>query len=393
MLSRLPPLHSWTSAFIAIVVGFGGTVALVIQALRAVGATVAQTGSAVTALCVGIGIGSAALSFKARMPIVLAWSTGGMALLAATTPAPAWPVAVGAFLASALMILVVGLVPALGRLTERIPASVASAMLGGVLLPFCLEAFRLGAVDPLLVAVLIGVFIVARQRAPLYALLFVLGASIALTLLRDEVTALPPGATFGTLIPTLPAVDARAIVSLGLPLFLVTLVSQNLPGLMVLRAAGYNPNPATLLLGTGLTSLAAAPFGAPGVTLAAITASLCTNEEAHPDRSRRWTVAVIYAALYLTLAVFSPTLVRLFLALPHAVIATLTGVALIPAIMGSIENMLADKDDRDAAMLTFLATGSGVALFGLGSAFWGLAIGFAALGTKALWKRRPVARP
>jgi benzoate membrane transport protein len=388
MLSRLPPLHSWSSAFLAIVVGFGGTVALVIQALRAVGASVDQTGSAVTALCLGIAIGSAALSIKIRMPIVLAWSTGGMALLATTAPSPAWPVAIAAFLASALLMIVVGLVPALGRLTERIPASIASAMLAGVLLPFCLEAFRLGTTDPVLVATLIGVFVVARQRVPLYALLFVLAASVVLTLLRDEVTAIPSGATFGALVPTLPALDARALFSLGLPLFMVTLVSQNLPGLMVLRAAGYQPNPATLLWGTGLTSLFAAPFGAPGVTLAAITASLCTNDDAHPDRGRRWTVAVIYAGMYLALAVFSPTLVRLFLALPHAVIATLTGLALIPALMGSVDNMLAVKDERDAAILTFLATGSGLALFGLGSAFWGLIIGFAALGAKTLFRRR-----
>ena len=382
MLRHLPPPHSWSSALIATVVGFGGTIALVVQALRALGASVEQTGSAVTALCLGIAIGGAVLSWRTRIPIVLAWSTPGAALLAATTPGLAWPVAIGVFLAAAVMMIVLGLVPALGRAAARIPGSIASAMLAGVLLPFCLEAFRLGAVDPWLVALLVGVFIVARQRVPLYALLFVLFAGVALTVFRGDVSALPPGALFGQLLPVMPAGDARAILSLALPLFLVTLVSQNLPGLMVLRNAGYEPKPGPLIVGTGVMSVFAAPFGAHAVNLAAITAALCTSDDAHPDRAKRWTVAMVYAGFYLVLAVFSPALVRLFLALPHAVIATITGLALIPALMGSVENMLATKGERDVAILTFLATGSGLVLFGLGSAFWGLAIGFFALLAK-----------
>jgi benzoate membrane transport protein len=386
MLKNLPPPHAWSSALIATVVGFGSTIALVVQVLRTMGATVEQTGSAVTALCLGIAIGGAALSLKLRIPIVLAWSTPGAALLAATTPGLGWPVAIGVFMTAAVLMIVLGLVPALNRLAGRIPVSVASAMLGGVLLPFCLEAFRLGAVDPLLVAVLVGVFILARRRVPLYALLLVLVMAVTLTLFRGDVSRLPPGALFGQLIPTLPSGDLRAIISLALPLFLVTLVSQNLPGLMVLRSAGYEPKPGLLIWGTGVMWLLMAPFGAHGVNLAAITAAICTSDDAHPDRARRWTVAMLYAGCYLTLAIFSPALVRLFLALPHVVIATLTGIALIPALIGAMENMLATKDERDAAILTFIATGSGLTLFGLGSAFWGLVIGFLALAAKKLWR-------
>jgi benzoate membrane transport protein len=167
----------------------------------------------------------------------------------------------------------------------------------------------------------------------------------------------------------------------------VTLVSQNLPGLMVLRSAGYEPKPGILLSATGVTWMVFAPFGAHAVNLAAITAAICTSEDAHPDRARRWTVAVIYGGYYLLLAIFSPALVRLFLALPHAVIATITGLALIPALIASIENALSTKDERDAAIVTLLATGSGLVLFGLGSAFWGLVLGFAALGAKQLSSR------
>jgi benzoate membrane transport protein len=387
-MSPFPPIFAWSSALIATVVGFGGTIALVVQALRALGASVEQTGSAVTALCLGIAIGGAALAWRTRMPIVLAWSTPGAALLAVTLPGVSWSAAIAVFLVAALLMILVGLVPMLGRWAARIPGSIASAMLAGVLLPFCLAAFRLGAQDWLLVALLVGVFIVMRRVLPLYAMLVVLAVAVALTLIRGDVTQIPAGAVFGQLLPVMPAGDVRTILGLALPLFLVTLVSQNLPGLMVLRNARYEPRPSPLIVGTGVTWLALAPFGAHAVNLAAITAAICTSEEAHPDHAKRWTVAMIYAGFYLVLAVFSPTLVRLFLALPPAVIAVITGLALIPALMGSAENMLATKDERDAAILTFLATASGLVLLGLGSAFWGLVVGFVALGARRLWAAR-----
>jgi benzoate membrane transport protein len=369
-------------------VGFGGTIALVVQALQTLGASVAQTGSAVTALCLGIALGSAVLSLRTRMPIVLAWSTPGAALLAATAPGLTWPVTLGIFMAAAALMIILGLIPALGQLAARIPGSVASAMLAGVLLPFCLEAFRLGAVDPLLVTVLVSVFILGRVRVPLYALLLVLGAGVVLSLIRGDVSSPPAGALFGQLLLTLPSFDARALLSVGVPLFLVTLVGQNLPGLMVLKSAGYEPRPGPLIVGTGATWLAMAPSGAHALNLAAITAALCTSDEAHPDRARRWTVALVYSGYYAVLAIFAPALVRLFLALPHALIAALTGLALIPSLMGALDNMFADKGGRDVAILTFLVTGSGLALFGLGAAFWGLMVGFLALGAKKLWARK-----
>lgn len=384
MLRALPPLHAWSSALIAALVGFGGTVALVVQAMRALGASVEQTGSAVTALCLGVALAGAAFSVRMRMPVVLAWSTPGAALLAATTPGLSWPTAIGVFVAASLMTITVGFVPALGRLIERIPGAVASAMLAGVLLPFSLKLFGLGAADPVLVALLVVVYLAARQRAPLYALLLVLAAGVILSLLRGDATTPPTGPTFGALVFVTPDIDIGAIVSLALPLFLVTLVSQNLPGLVVLRAAGYAPKPGPLLVGTGFASLAAAPFGAHAVNLAAITAAICTHADAHPDQTKRWTVGVLYAGFYLLLAIFSPALVRLFLALPDTAIAALTGIALVPALIAAMAAMLATPEDRDAAIVTFLATGSGVALFGLGSAFWGLLAGFAAIAAKHL---------
>lgn len=389
MFRQMPPPPSWSAALIAAFVGFGGTIALVVQAFRNTGASVDQTGSAVTALCLGVAVAGAALSFRCRIPVVLAWSTPGAALLAASPAGLPWSVAVGVFAAAAVLMILVGVTPALGRLVERIPASVAAAMLAGVLLPFCLTLFRLGSTDPLLIAVLLTVYLAARRRVPIYALILVLATAIAFTLLRGDLAPLSPGRTFGVLLPQTPRPDLAAIASLALPLFLVTLVSQNLPGLVVLRSAGYRPPAGSLIAATGVTSLIGAPFGAHGVNLAAITAALCTGDDAHPDPSRRWIVGVLYAAFYLALALFSPALVRLFLALPAPIVASVTGLALIPALSGAIEGMMADRDDREPAIVTFLTTASGLALWGLGAAFWGLVAGFLALGVRVLLSCRP----
>ncbi|MDR6625261.1 benzoate/H(+) symporter BenE family transporter [Caulobacter segnis] len=388
MTFKTPPVTAWSAALIAALIGFGGTVALVVQAMKVMGASPEETGSAVTALCLAIGLAGGALSVGLRMPVVLAWSTPGAALLAGTTAQLSWPVAVGVFVISAVLAIVLGLVPVLGRLAERIPSAVASAMLAGVLLPFCLTLFRTAAIDPLLVGVILAVFLAARQRAPLYAMLLALTAGVALTLVRGGLSLPSSGHVLGMLAPQAPLFQPAAIVSLALPLFLVTLVSQNLPGLVVLRTAGYRPPPRPLLAGVGLASLLAAPFGAHGVNLAAITAAICTNPEAHPDAAKRWVVGVIYAGCYLLLALFSPFLVGVFLGLPHTVIAALTGLALIPALLGALESMLAPTGDRDPAIVTFLATASGLTLLGVGSAFWGLAAGFLALGARALVRRR-----
>jgi len=211
---------------------------------------------------------------------------------------------------------------------------------------------------------------------------------VAVVLTRGDVAGFAPRSLIGGLEPVMPAFDLKAVASIGVPLFLVTLVSQNLPGLVVLRTAGYAPRPQPLLLGTGLATMLLAPFGAHGVNLAAITAAICTSSDAHPDQARRWTVGLIYAGFYLALALFSAPLVQFFLTMPKASIAAFTGIALIAPLSGAIENMLIEKTERDAAILTFAATASGVSLLGIGSAFWGLLAGFAALAAKAVFARR-----
>nr|WP_313417380.1 benzoate/H(+) symporter BenE family transporter [Brevundimonas diminuta] len=379
---RLPPPASFSAAAVATVVGFGGTVALVVQAGQAMGAAPAQIISMVTALCLGIGLPGAVLSWRLKMPVVLAWSTPGAALLAASTLGLGWSTAVGAFVIAGLLMVLTGLVPALGRLAERIPAAVASAMLAGVLLPFCLKLFLVFPTDMTLAAGLLLVFLVMRGLAPAWALPAVLVAAFAILAARGQV-ALPEGTgLFGSLSPVMPAFDWKAAVSLAVPLYLVTLASQNLPGLVVLRAAGYAPPAGKLIFWGGLTSTLLAPFGAHGVNLAAITAAICTEPNAHPDAAKRWTVGVIYGLFYLVVALFAAPLAGLFIAMPTGALAAITGLALIAPLTGSLGAMMAAAKDREAAVLTFAATASGVTLFGVGSAFWGLAVGFLALAAQ-----------
>ena len=385
---RLPPPASFSTAAVAMVVGFGGTVALIVQAGQTLGASPAQIISMVTALCLGIGLPGAVLSWRLKMPVVLAWSTPGAALLAASTLGLGWSTAVGAFVLAGLLMVLTGLIPALGRLAERIPAAIASAMLAGVLLPFCLKLFLVFPTDMALAAGLLAVFLVMRRVAAAWALPAVLVAAFAVLALRGQV-GLPAGTgLFGELSPVMPAFDWKAAISLALPLYLVTLASQNLPGLVVLRAAGYAPPAGKLIFWGGMTSTILAPFGAHGVNLAAITAALCTGPEAHPDQDRRWTVGVIYGLIYLVVALFAAPLAGLFIAMPTGALAVITGLALIAPLTGSLSAMMSVTEDREAAVLTFAATASGVALFGVGSAFWGLAIGFLALAARRWIKPR-----
>jgi benzoate membrane transport protein len=379
---RLPPPASFSAAAVAMVVGFGGTVALIVQAGQAMGASPAQIISMVTALCLGIGLPGAVLSWRLKMPVVLAWSTPGAALLAASTLGLGWSTAVGAFVIAGLLMVLTGLVPALGRLAERIPAAIASAMLAGVLLPFCLKLFLVFPTDMALAAGLLAVFLIMRRVAAAWALPAVLVAAFAVLALRGQV-GLPAGTgLFGQLSPVMPAFDWKAAISLALPLYLVTLASQNLPGLVVLRAAGYAPPAGKLIFWGGMTSTILAPFGAHAVNLAAITAALCTGPEAHPDAERRWTVGVLYGLIYLVVALFAAPLAGLFIAMPTGALAVITGLALIAPLTGSLSAMMSVADDREAAVLTFAATASGVALLGVGSAFWGLAVGFLALAAR-----------
>jgi benzoate membrane transport protein len=375
-----------SAALIATVAGVGGTLPIVLAAAQAVGATPAEASSWVS----GLGIATAAttlfLSVRYRMPIITAWSTPGAALIASTSGVPGLRAAVGAFVLSAILILLTAAIRPLGRLIERIPAGIAAAMLAGILLRLVIAMIEQVPHAPLLVLPLIALFLVVRGLVPTLASLIVLAAGAVLAWWLGLVKPIPP-LGLSTLTLETPAWDVATLVGLGLPLYLVTMASQNLPGFAVLRASGYQPPTQPVLGVTGLASLATALVGAHTSNLAAISAALCTGPDAHPDPARRWMTGPFYALWWGLIALFGSSLVGLFGALPPALLATVAGLALLGSMASAMGSALGADQDRLAAAGTLAVTASGVTLMGVGSAFWGLVFGLLILGLDRLFKR------
>lgn len=372
------------SAFVAAIVGFGGTLALIIAAANAVGATPAETASWVTAICLAMALETAFLSWRYRMPVVTAWSTPGAALLAASSGF-SMNEAVGAFLVAALLLILTGLFRPLTRLIARIPASVSSGMLAGIVVVFVTGAFKMIAVDPLLILPLIAAFFVIRLYNPALSVLAVLIGGGALAFLLGRVGALP-APELSTLTLVAPEFTLAALVGLAIPLYLVTMASQNLSGLAVLKAAGYEPPAGPLIAVTGLVSLVTAPFGALTSNLAAISAAICTGPDVHPDPAERWKTGPFYALFYLLFAAFGASLVAIFAVLPPALIALVAGLGLMAPLANALTIALKDEAERIPAVTAFAATASGLVFAGIGSAFWGLLAGLCVLGLQKLKK-------
>ena len=371
------------SAVVAALVGFGGTLAIVVAAARAVGAGPAQTSSWVAALCLAMAATSTFLSVRHRMPVITAWSTPGAALIAATHGI-GLPEAVGAFLFAAALVLLTAAFRPIGALIHRLPAGVASGMLGGVLLRFVVAPFESATTLPELVLPLLALFLAVRLFNPSVAVLAVLVAGLTLAWTLGLTEAVPSGLALSRLEVTAPAFDPAVLLGLGLPLYLVTMASQNLPGFAVLRAAGYDPPARSILAVTGAASLLTAPLGAHTSNLAAITAAICTGPDTHPDPARRWRAGPLYGLCYLGLAAFGSSLVELVAAMPPALIATVAGAALAMPFTGALAAAMAEPEQRFAAALTFAVTASGIAAFGIGAPFWGLVAGLSVLGLDRL---------
>ena len=375
-----------TAALVATVAGVGGTLAIILAAADAVGATPAQASSWVSGLGLATAVSALSLSVRYRMPIITAWSTPGAALIASTSGVPGIHAAVGAFVLAAVLILLTAAVRPLGRLIERIPASIAAAMLAGILLRLVVAMVEHVPSAPLLVLPLIALFLAARLIMPTLASLVVLVAGTLLALALGLVKPLP---SLGLSRPELiaPAWDVATLVGLGVPLYLVTMASQNLPGFAVLRAAGYQPPTQPVLAVTGAASLVTAFMGAHTSNLAAISAALCTGPEAHPDPAERWKAGVFYALWWGLVALFGASLVGLFAALPPALLATVAGLALLGSMASAMGAALAAEKERFAAAGTLAVTASGVTLIGVGSAFWGLVFGLLVLVVERLLSR------
>jgi len=365
---------------VAVLVGFGSTLAIIVAAAQAVGATPGQVASSVAAVCLATAFISGVLSTANRMPIIAAWSTPGAALIAATDGSISFPEAVGCYVAVAVLILLTAFVKPLTRLIEKLPAAVAAGMLSGVLIKFVIAVFDQATLDPMLVVPLVLLFLVLRVISPAWAVVAILVLGIGLVFGLGKAGPLPDRIGLSTLEFVAPHFTIGSLIGLAIPLYLVTMASQNLPGFAVLKAAGYTPAMRPVLAVTGVASLATGLFGAVTTNLAAITAAICTGPDTHPDATKRWQSGPVYAVSYIVLAAIGASLVALFAALPASLIATIAGLALLAPLVGAVGVALQDDTTRVAAVLTLCVTASDLSVFGVGSAFWGLCAGLLVLG-------------
>lgn len=376
------PAASLTRPLIAGVVtalvGFTSTFAVVLTGLRAVGATAEQASSGLLAITLVVGVGCIVLAGRYRIPITVAWSTPGVALLAATGAVDGgWPAVVGGFLVSAALILCTALFPPLGALIARIPPSIAQAMLAGVLLPLCVAPF-LGLIqDPWGVAPVLIVWLVASRLLPRWAVPLAFLAAIAVVAVELARTGVDADAA--TLLPrldfTVPTLTVGSVVGIALPLFVVTMASQNVPGVAVMRSLGYTIPWRPAMLVTGLGSAAAAGFGGHAMNLGAISAAIAAGPDSHPDPKKRWVAGVSAGSTYLVLGALSAAFAAIVLLAPAGVIPAVAGVALFGAFGSAVQQAIDDPGERLPAVVTFLVAASGIAVFGVSAAFWALVAG------------------
>ncbi|MFJ2862763.1 benzoate/H(+) symporter BenE family transporter [Kitasatospora sp. NPDC087314] len=366
------------AGLVCIAVSFSGPLVVVLAAAAAGRLDAAHTASWIWAVAIGSGLSGFVLSWWTRTPVITAWSTPGAALLVTSLGAYPYREAVGAFLVSAVVVTLFGVTGWFGRLIAAVPSGIVNAMLAGILFSFGAGIFGAVHSAPVLVVGSFAAFLLAKRLAPRYAVPVALLAGGVLAALTVGLP-LHLGSSGPTRpVFTVPAFSWAAMVGLALPLTIVVLASQNAPGLGVMRAFGYRTDDRLLIGSTGVMSLLLAPFGSPGVNLAAITAAICSGPESHPDPRRRYVAGMSSGALYVLVGSFGGVLVSLFTGLPKELIAVIAGVALLASLQGSLAAAVADEKGRDAAVVTFLASASGMSLFGIGSAFWGLLFG---LGT------------
>ncbi|SMG46295.1 benzoate/H(+) symporter BenE family transporter [Paraburkholderia susongensis] len=368
-------LSTIVAGFVAMMTGYTSSLVLMFQAGQAAHLSDAQISSWIWALSIGMALCSIGLSLRFRAPIVIAWSTPGAALLVSSLPNVEYAQAIGAFIVCAVLLTVVGLTGWFDTLMKKIPAGIAAALLAGILFEIGIEIFRAAQFQTALVLTMFFAYLIVKRFAPRYAIPTTLvagtiaaGALGLLDFSRFHVALAHP-------VFTMPAFSVAASVSIGIPLFVVAMASQNVPGIAVLRADGYTTPSAPLIATTGLASLLLAPFGSHGINLAAITAAICTGPDAHENPAKRYTAAVWCGIFYLLAGIFGATIAALFAALPKALVVSVAALALFGSIMSGLANAMQDVKQREAALVTFMVTASGLTLLSIGSAFWGLVAG------------------
>jgi benzoate membrane transport protein len=363
------------AGFVTVLVGFTSSAAIVFQAAQSLGATPEQISSWMWALGLGMGLTCIGLSLRYRMPVVTAWSTPGAAMLIGSAAALPISDAIGAFLLSALLITAVGFTGIFERMISRIPVSLASGMLGGVLLRFGLDAFAAMKTQLGLVLTMFAVYVVSRRLSPRYAVILTLLVGVAFAAAAGLLQTQALSLELARPVFVAPTFSFAAIVGIALPLFIVTMASQNIPGIAVLKVNHYDPKPGPLFAVTGVFSLLAAPFGGHAVNLAAITAAMCAGRDAHADPSRRYWAALISGVGYVILGLLAGAVTAFVALAPPILIEAVAGLALVGAFSGSAMAAFQAPETREAAAITFLVTASGVSFGGISGAFWGLVAG------------------
>ncbi|AUX93478.1 benzoate/H(+) symporter BenE family transporter [Mixta gaviniae] len=363
------------AGLVATLVGYASSAAIVFQAAAAAGATAQQIGGWLTALGLAMGISSFGLSIWYRQPILTAWSTPGAAMLATSLHGITLPQTIGIFLFTNALIVLCGVSGLFARLMKVVPQAITAAMLAGILLRFGLGAFAGLQVDLALCGAMCAAWLLARVLLPRYAIIVTLLTGLLLALARGDLHIAQPLMTLRWPEAVMPEFSLSALLGVGLPYFLVTMASQNAPGIATLQAHGYQPPVSSLISWTGLIALLLSPFGGFSVCIAAITAAICMGDEVHPDKQRRWVASAIAGVFYLLAGLSGGAVALLLTALPPTLIHTLAGLALLGTLTGSIQRALEQENSRDAAMITFLITASGITPGGIGAAFWGLFAG------------------
>jgi benzoate membrane transport protein len=381
-----------SAGVVAAISGFASSFALVIAGLQQVGANSAQASSGLFALCLAVAILNIVAALWLRIPLAFAWSTPGAAVLLATAGHNRFSDAVGAFLVSATFMILCGLWPALGRAITRIPKPLASAMLAGVLLPICLSPVVAVATLPLLAGPVVLVWLVLYRLAPRWAVPAAMVVAVAGILISAGTGWAGQSAIAPHLEFIAPTFDPFAIVSIGLPLFVVTMAGQNVPGFTVMSTYGYQAPPRFSFIAQGIGAGAAALFGAHAVNLGAITAAIMAGPESSPDRDKRWVATLTNGILYIPLGAAAGLATALIAAAPAILVTAVAGLAVLGALITSVVNALEDPSHRVAAIVTFLVVASGIVVLGIGSAFWGLLVGALVMAWLA-WRRRVVALP
>ncbi|TKU43619.1 benzoate/H(+) symporter BenE family transporter [Citrobacter sp. wls716] len=387
MRTLLIPLPTVLSGFVAVLVGYASSAAIIWQAAVAAGATTGQIAGWMTALGIAMGVSTLALSVWYRAPILTAWSTPGAALLVTGLQGVTIQDAIGVFIVANALIVLCGVTGLFARLMQIIPHSLASAMLAGILLRFGLQAFNSLNNELLLCGSMLLAWLVLKVVAPRYAVIAAMLVGTAIALLKADIVTY--NINLSPVMPEFitPHFSLAHSISIALPFFLVTMASQNAPGIATMKASGYSLPVSPLIVFTGLLALLFSPFGVYSICIAAITAAICQSPEAHPDAKRRWLAAASAGVFYLLAGVFGGSVTGLMAALPVSWIQMLAGLALLGTISGSLYQALLHETERDAAIVTFLVTASGLTLMGIGSAFWGLIAGGICYATLRLSRR------